>query len=199
MKKVFILFVCVLAASYPLTGCRKKPAVDAAAVREESLTLKVLKKAHLDVYPQSEILDHTLKNQETERLYGPNPEAVTEVTVARVWTASNDPVEKVREHYAKTHPHVLRDEQRPDGSVFIQLSSVEKIASAITEGVSPITLVDIRRTKLTASERSAYEGEMKTLKAKKDADLVDRKRIQELERLLAEMTIVKLSVRAEKF
>ncbi|HTL48762.1 MAG TPA: hypothetical protein VL688_11950 [Verrucomicrobiae bacterium] len=198
MKKAILISLCVLAAGLPLTGCRKKPLQEQPPAKQEAATLKLLKKAGLEVYPKSEILDQSLKNQETEKLYGANPEAKSEVTVARVWAAVDAPVEEVRAYYAKTHPYVLRDEHKTDGTEFIQLSSVEKIASAITEGVTPITLVDIRKNKLTADERTGYEGELKALQEKKGPDLVDENRIKELQRLLAEKTIVKLSLRAEK-
>lgn len=205
MKKHWIVFpILLLTLTASFAGCRKKPAqvpgqpAAPEARKEQVETLKLLEHSGLKAYPKSEVLDSLRKSQESESPAEEKSAGVSEVTVARVWLSASDPVEKVQEYYKNTHPYVLTKETRSDGSVFLQLSSVEKIATAIAQGVSPITLVDIRKKKLTSSERSAYEGELKNLNAKPQKDLIDKDRISELERLLAEKTIIKLSLRAEK-
>ena len=148
----FLLLVSVAGVS----GCRKKPGTEitkAPEVRlEQKQTVDLLQKAGLKLYPKGEILDTMRKDQAAPNAPEEKPETISEVTVARAWLAVPDSVEKVQEYYSASHPYVLTREHRSDGTLFIQLASVEKISDAIARGVSPITLVDIRRKPLTAAD-----------------------------------------------
>lgn len=187
---LFAAFFTVLAL-LP-SGCQKK---EAGVVHKEKLIREQFKATGVDLYPGSEILDQAANSQFIRK---PGSEKTGEgnvITVTNVWQATKDEVERIRAHYQKKTPYILNEEKEDGKTTFLQMCSVENVGKAITEGGQSVILIDVRKNTLTEGERAALQNELAGLKKAPGPDLVQKRRIKDLERQLSGKTLVQTKLR----
>ncbi len=192
----FLTSFTILSLSW---GCGKKPSAPRAKVPSVnySRSEEGIKEFGISLYPGAESLDNSTVNSERTRVpKSDKPIDFYETLTASTWLASSDSVEKIQQFYSKQNPFVITEERLNGEVSFVQIASVEDINKAIAEHQSPIFLINIRKSKLSAAERSAYENEMRSLRALNQPDSIQKKRLRELERALHEKTLIQINLRA---
>jgi len=182
------LAVLVLLAS----GCHKK---DAEAARKEKVIREQFKITGVSFYPGSETLEQAANVQWVRKPGSEKAGEGNEIAVTNVWQATKDGVDKIRAFYEKKAPHILNEEKEDGETTFLQMCSTENVGKVIAEGKQSVILVDIRKNTLTEAERAALENELAALKKSPNPDLVQKRRMKDLNRQLSGKTLVQTKLR----
>jgi hypothetical protein len=176
------------------SGCGKKERSQARfepTLREP--VQKILQAAKVDLYPGGTLLNNSASSREYRKPSEAANRPIRYVSVANVLMTADVPLAKIREYYQKKCPYDLTGQTETVKN--IQLSSVKNIAEALAGEVSPIILVDIRQPLLPEPVITAYRTEMAVLKNKSGKDLAAQRRIRQLENLIAQNPLIRVSVR----
>ncbi|HNV85876.1 MAG TPA: hypothetical protein PKL97_02775 [Candidatus Omnitrophota bacterium] len=187
------IFVAVVLSLF-FSGCQKKQPPSPSASKEAAIR-EQLKSVGLGFYPKAQILDQAVSTQYVRKPGSEKSGEAAKVSVVNIWQATDDSVETVRAHYISQAPHVLTEEKQDGEVAFLQLCSVSDIGKVIAEAKDSIILIDIRKRRLTDTERAAYQNELAKLKKVSKPDFVQKRRMQELERYLLEKTLVQTKLR----
>ena len=192
--KVLVVFVLSLLFLHP--GCQRRAKEEAPTHPEASWDAqKIAVQFGIPVYPASEIVDKSVKSTRVRVPGSENANLFTETIVANIWMATTDSVGRVKAYYQPQNRYVITEEKDNESPVFLQLASVPDIDKALAQKVATLTLVNIRKMRLTEAERGAYTNEVALLRSVKSPDLIQKRRLEEVERLLAEKTFVQYNVR----
>ncbi len=188
--------VAILTLVFPACGRRK--AEPPKREHEKAAAAEALIKDYgLSLYPGLELLDQAVKSGRVQIPGTDKPGSTVETKVVTVVGVSGDTMEIIRAYYAKQAPNVITEEKLNEKTSFLQLSNAQDINQAIAQRVSPIILVNLRRKILSEGERLAYQNEYHELKTLKNPDLVQKRRMLELDRLLQEKIFIQINIRAQ--
>jgi hypothetical protein len=191
---LILLLVCAC------TSCVKKEKPQAGlelALKEP--VQKILRSAQVDFYPGSTLLKDSVTSQEYYKPASETDRRLRYVSVANVTLTADAPVTSIRNYYQKKCPYPVLPASTgtldPAKVQPTQLSSVDNIATALTGEISPIVLVEISQPALSEQVIAAYRAEMALLRKNSGKDLAAQKRIRQLEILLAQKPLIRISVR----
>ncbi|MFA6599535.1 MAG: hypothetical protein WC352_01055 [Candidatus Omnitrophota bacterium] len=193
-KKLAAVAVLVAFGLFP--GCFRKG--KSPAELEEGLRApvkKIIQAAQVDLYPESELLKDSVSTREYLQPGNETVRAVRYLSTATVTMVAQDPLQKIRSFYEGKYPFVVSKQSAGAEVTSIQLSSVKDIPTALAAEITPIVLVSIQKPKLSPTEMTAYRSEISLLKRRSANDAMARKRVDQLENLLKEYPLIKISVR----
>jgi len=189
---IVITALIVLIGLLSLTRCGRKDEMKPEKLGKD--TEKVLEKTDVPLYPQSQFIR---ENIDTEQYLRPTPTGLSpeDIKTTEVWIAAAGTFDDARLFYQNLYPNVITERKLEEKTVFLQLSNTGDLKKASEDKMSPVILVDIRDSSLSAGEKSAYSNELNALKENKSRDAVaDRRRLQ-LEEILKEKPLIKISIR----
>lgn len=196
-KKFFLLGSGILFV-FLQVSCGPRPTIEIADTvgKPRPEVLAILRANGILLYPKAFFLKDTLTFSKVgEPLEVPPTNKEHVVTIASIWLAVPDEISKIRSFYEATHPYVFSEEKYRGETAFLQLSNVPDLKQALTANVSPISLIEIRRQKLSETQKAAYQRELKRLKGRTEKDLASQRRISQIKRILKETPLIKLSIR----
>lgn len=180
---------------FPACGRKKSPQSLSGERKTAAEAGGVLKELGLRLYPGAELTNQTVKRDKVQIPETDKPGSVLETKIITVEGVSGESPEVIQGYYAKSAGNVITEEKLNEKISFLQLSNVADINQAISQRVSPIVLINLRRKRLSEGERLAYKSEYESLKGLKKPDAVQRRRMTDLDRLLQEKTFIQIHIR----
>jgi len=191
-KLVFILIILILIFS----GCSKRTEINTQLLNKlHEPTRQILQDLSFKLYPHSDLISDSFDIRPAKSNLIDGIRKPSYVINANVWLTANDDIEKIRKFYSTTVPNTISQQSQEGRTTLIQLASVSDISSAIIRNVSPIIMVEIHHKKISGEEKAIYQNELDGLKKRDKKDILSQKRIYQLERILAEKPLIRISVR----
>ncbi|MDD5217543.1 MAG: hypothetical protein PHS88_05490 [Candidatus Omnitrophica bacterium] len=196
-KGFFIIMAFALAMlSCSLFGCSDRDDWDTQFLSKlHQPTRQVLQDLSFKVYPYSDLINDSFEIQPIKSFSTDNMHKPSYAITTNIWLSTNDDLEKVRNFYSKALPNTISQQSQDGRITFIQLASVNDISSAVIQKVSPVIMIEIHHKKLSKEEKAMYQNELNGLKKRAAKDTLSQKRIYQLERVLAEKLLMRISIR----